>query len=201
MGKQSVFVATPCYGGLVYYTYLRSLLDTVVHLNNAGVGVKIAGMGNESLITRARNQMVAQFLETDCTHMMFIDAGGGADLADRLHELGYDKRVKAIYFGASPLDDLKYKNKRGEMWGLAAEWLNDENLEVDIPDSDSLQADLTASPYDRDSHDRIILWRKEKIKEKYGFSPDEGDALALTFAEPFKVKQVRKRKYPKISIA
>ena len=25
---------------------------------------------------------------------------------------------------------------------------------------------------------------KEKIKQKFGFSPDEGDALALTFAEP-----------------
>lgn len=116
--------------------------------------------------------------------MMFIDAGGGSDLVDRLHELGYEKRVKAIYFGSSPLDELKYKNKRGEMWGLLAEWLSDENLEVDIPDDDELQADLSASPYDRDSHDRIVLWKKERIKEKYGFSPDDGDALALTHAEP-----------------
>ena len=116
--------------------------------------------------------------------MMFIDAGGGADLADRLHELGYEDKVKAIYFGSSPLDDLKYKNKRGEMWGLLAEWLNDENLAVDVPDDDELQADLVASPYDRDSHDRVVLWRKEKIKKEYGFSPDDGDALALTFAEP-----------------
>mgnify|MGYP003634331946 FL=1 len=47
-----------------------------------------------------------------------------------------------------------------------------------------MQADLCASPYDRDSHDRIVLWKKEKIKKEYGFSPDIGDALALTFAEP-----------------
>lgn len=120
--------------------------------------------------------------------MMFIDAGGGADIADRLHELGYEDRVKAIYFGASPLDDSRYKNKRGEMWGTCAAWLSDENLEVDIPDDDELQADLCASPYDRDSHDRIILWRKEKIKLKYGFSPDDGDALVLTWAEPIAKK-------------
>jgi hypothetical protein len=62
---------------------------------------------------------------------------------------------------------------------------------VDIPDSDELQADLCASPYDRDSHDRMVLWRKEKIKEKYGFSPDEGDALALTFAEPVDLTPVK----------
>lgn len=120
--------------------------------------------------------------------MMFVDAGGGADLVDRLHELGYGDRVKAIYFGSSPLNDEKYLNKRGEMWGECNLWLKDENLEVDIPDDDELQADLCASPYNRDSHDRIVLWKKEQIKKKYGFSPDDGDALVLTFAEP-----VRKR--------
>ena len=116
--------------------------------------------------------------------MMFIDAGGGADLVDRLHELGYEGRVKAIAFGSSPLDEDRYKNKRAEMWGLLATWIKDENLDVEIPDDDEMQADLCASPYERDSLDRIILWKKEKIKKEYGFSPDFGDALALTFAEP-----------------
>jgi len=116
--------------------------------------------------------------------MMFLDAGGGIDIVDRLHELGYQDRVKAIYFGSTPLNTEKYKNKRCEMWGELNLWLKDENLAVELPDSDTLQADLCASPYDRDSHDRICLWKKERIKSKYGFSPDEGDAAALTFAEP-----------------
>jgi hypothetical protein len=118
--------------------------------------------------------------------MMFIDAGGGADLVDRLHELGYEKRVKAISFGSTPLDPKRWPYKRDEMWGLMNEWLTDENLEVDIPDSDSLQADLCASLYTRDAHDRIKLLSKDKIKAELGFSTDEGDALALTFAEPVK---------------
>ncbi len=116
--------------------------------------------------------------------MMFIDAGGGSDIVDRLHELDYEERVKAIYFGSTPLNTKKYKNKRCEMWGELNLWLRDENLEVELADSDTLQADLCASPYDRDSHDRICLWKKERIKKDYGFSPDEGDAQALTFAEP-----------------
>jgi hypothetical protein len=115
--------------------------------------------------------------------MMFIDAGGGSDLVDRLQELGYSN-VKAIFFGATPLNPLKYINRRGEMWGECNLWLKDENLAVELPDSDTLQADLCASPYDRDSKDRIVLWKKSKIKKEYGFSPDEGDAVALTFAEP-----------------
>lgn len=128
--------------------------------------------------------------------MMFIDAGGGIEIVDRLHELGYEGRVKAIYFGATPLNTKRYKNKRGEMWGLIGEWLTDENISVELPDDDELQADLCASPYDRDSHDRVVLWRKEKIISEYGFSPDDGDSLGLTFAEPVNAK--RKKKTPQM---
>jgi len=120
--------------------------------------------------------------------MMFVDYGAGADLVDRLHELGYESRVKSVHFGSTPLNPVKYKNKRNEIWGEMADWLVDESLPVSIPDDDEMQADLCASPYDRDSNDRRVLWRKEKIKSKYGFSPDYGDAGALTFAEPIRQK-------------
>lgn len=124
--------------------------------------------------------------------MMFIDSGGGAEIVDRLHELGYEKRVKAISFGASPLNTERYKNKRGEIWGEMNAWLTDENLDVQIPDDDQMHADLCASPYSRDSMDRVVLWPKEKIIQEYGFSPDDGDAAALTFAEPVRTG-VRKK--------
>jgi hypothetical protein len=129
-----------------------------------------------------------RILDDEKPAMMFVDAGGGADLVDRLHELGY-KNVKAIAFGSTPLREDKYRNKRAEMWGNGAEWIKDENLPVEVPDDDSVQADFCACPYERDSHDRILLWRKEKIKQEYGFSPDYGDAWALTFAEPVREKR------------
>ncbi len=113
--------------------------------------------------------------------IMAIDSGGGADLVDRLHELGYEGRVIAVSFGSTPLEPEKYPNKRCEMWGELNLWLGDENLPPEIPDDDEVQADLCASPYSRDSNDRIRLWPKEKIVAEYGFSPDSGDALALTF--------------------
>lgn len=122
---------------------------------------------------------------------MFVDFGSGADIVDRLHELGYKDRVKSVHFGSTPLNNVKYKNKRNEIWGDMATWLTDESLPVDIPDDDELQADICASPYDRDSNDRRNLWPKEKIKKELGFSPDYGDAAALTFAEPVAVKKVR----------
>ncbi len=122
--------------------------------------------------------------------MMFVDFGSGADIVDRLNELGYEGRIRSIHFGSTPLNPDKYKNKRNEIWGEMAEWLSDESLPPSIPDSDEIQADFCASPYDRDSNDRKVLWSKEKIKSKYGFSPDYGDAAALTFAEPIRVDNI-----------
>jgi len=127
--------------------------------------------------------------------MMFIDAGEGADLVDRLVELGYGDRVKAIWFGSGAINPELYKNKRNEMWGGMAEWFSDENLPVDIPDDDEIHADLCASPYDRDSHDRKVLWSKEKIKKEFGFSPDYGDALGLTFAEPVILETMKRKSF------
>jgi len=120
--------------------------------------------------------------------MMFVDYGAGADLVDRLHDLGYKGRVKAVHFGSSVLNPKRYKNKRNEIWGDMALWLKDESLPCDIPDNDELQADLCASPFDRDANDRQVLWAKDKIKKEYGFSPDYGDAAALTFTEPVSEK-------------
>jgi hypothetical protein len=115
---------------------------------------------------------------------MFIDYGAGADIVDRLHELGYEDIVKAVHFGSTPLNTTKYKNKRNELWGEMGLWVNDEDMPPEIPDNDEMQADLCASPYDRDSNDYKVLWKKELIKKKYGFSPDFGDAGGLTFSEP-----------------
>lgn len=124
--------------------------------------------------------------------MMFIDYGAGADIVDRLYELGYKKQVKSVHFGSTPLNPEKYTNKRNEIWQELATWLVDESLPVTIPDDDELQADLCASPFSYDNKDRKVLWRKDRIKQKYGFSPDYGDAAALTFAEP--VRNDRKKK-------
>jgi hypothetical protein len=74
------------------------------------------------------------------------------------------------------------------MWGLMKEWLQDPNG-VEIPDLDSLQADLTAPSYKYDSEQRVILEKKEEIKKRGLRSPDEADALALTFAFPVKPQE------------
>ena len=72
--KPKIFVATPMYGGMCTGTYALNLTTTPSVLNQNGIGMTFSLMLNESLITRARNRFAHDFLQTDATHMMFIDA-------------------------------------------------------------------------------------------------------------------------------
>ena len=134
-------------------------------------------------------QICKRVLDKHKPARMFIDAGGGADLVDRLRELGYENVVKAIPFGGSPLDPEKWRNKRAEMWGLMNAWLCDESLDVQIPDDDGLQADLCMPQYSRDSMDRVLLESKDAMRKRGLPSPDLADACVLTFAEPVRDNQ------------
>lgn len=112
-----------------------------------------------------------------------IDMGGlGAGVFDRLKELGHENRIYGINGGATPLDAIKYYNKRAEMWGLMNEWLRD--LPSEIPDMDSLHADLCGIRYKINSNSQLVLEQKDEMKKRGVRSPDEADALALTFALP-----------------
>ena len=74
-------------------------------------------------------------------------------------------------------------NRRAEMWMKSREWLEDP-AGVQIPDMDSLQADACGPVYKYDSHTRLQLEGKDQMRARGVPSPDEWDAVALTFAEP-----------------
>lgn len=122
---------------------------------------------------------------------VFIDSTGlGAGVYDRLRELGY-KNVHSVNFGSKALDDQRYANRRAEMWGTMQVWFSDA-VGADIPDSDEWQASLCAPGCRFDSSSRLLLEKKEDIRQRVGFSPGAGDALALTFADPVEKIDMRK---------
>lgn len=127
--------------------------------------------------------IVHQLIQKHNPDKIFVDVGGlGAGVVDRLNELGFREKVVPVNAGSTPLDAKKYTNKRAEMWGLVKEWLLDEPCQ--IPDSDSLHADLCGIRYTFDSNSRLSMERKEDMKKRGIRSPDEADCLALTFALP-----------------
>lgn len=121
----------------------------------------------------------------DPVDMLFVDVGGiGAGVYDRLVEMGYGERVRAVNFGSGAvMQPDRAKNRRVDMWLEMKDWLGQE-AGAEIPDSDELQADLTAPGYKYDSEQRYVLESKEEMAKRGVRSPDCADSLALTFAEP-----------------
>lgn len=77
--RPSIMVATPMYGGMCTGTYVQGLLMTMQKMREVGVNVAWCQIMNESLITRARNELARVFLESDHDYLMFIDADIGFD--------------------------------------------------------------------------------------------------------------------------
>jgi hypothetical protein len=119
---------------------------------------------------------------------IFVDAGNiGAAVVDRLRQLGV-ANVFEVWFGGEGgpayLDNdvtVHTGNKRTQMWTRMRSWLKGGA----IPDIQRLSDDLTGPTYAFGADEvSIVLERKKDMKKRGLASPDDGDALACTFAEP-----------------
>ena len=77
--RPSLMIATPMYGGMCTGHYVQGLLLTMQKMREIGVNVAWCQIMNESLITRARNELARVFLESTHDYLMFIDADIGFD--------------------------------------------------------------------------------------------------------------------------
>ena len=109
--------------------------------------------------------------------MLFLDSAGIAGpIAQRLRTMGY-RNVQEVNFGAdSPSEKCRYM--RDHIWNEMREWL----LQGAIDKSSDLEVDLAGPGMRPDNRQRIWLESKEDMKKRGLDSPDDGDALALTFA-------------------
>ena len=83
-----LFVATPMYGGQCTGHYTRSLFGLTTLATQFGIQLYLSTTFNEALIPRARNYLVDEFLRSDATHMLFLDADIGFNPFDVLAMLG-----------------------------------------------------------------------------------------------------------------
>ncbi len=110
----------------------------------------------------------------------FVDGTGGygAGWIDHLRHLG--RMPIDVQFAGQANDPSRYANRRAEMYFETVEWIRRGGA---LWRSEDLKAALTQTTY-AFKGDRLILEPKEQIKAKIGFSPDEADALVMTFAAP-----------------
>jgi hypothetical protein len=117
---------------------------------------------------------------------IFVDdtGGWGASWIDMLRQLGH--APIGIGFAARP-NDPRYDNKRTEMYFEAVQWI--KNGGALPPQCPELIAALSGTTYSFRG-DRLLLEPKDQVKARLGYSPDDADALALTFAQPVAGRQV-----------
>ena len=75
--KRKLFLATPMYGGACAGMFTKSIADLSALCTNYGIPLQLYFLFNESLITRARNYCVDEFMRSEAEHLMFIDSDIG----------------------------------------------------------------------------------------------------------------------------
>lgn len=138
------------------------------------------GIGNEVLISKAIE--LAKEYQVDA---IFCDEAYGQGVILQLKTLGYP--IIGIHFGSSPSKPI-YKNKRAQMWCEVADLLPMMALPDGGDYGHALRQDLAAPTYLFDMQGRKQIESKDDMRERGIPSPDIGDALALTFAQPVEKK-------------
>jgi len=115
--------------------------------------------------------LLAKIIDEEEPVKVFIDVNGlGAGTYDRLRERGYGRVVVAVNGGEKATNPNRFVNRRCEMWGLMKDWFEGD-APVQIPDEDTLHADLTGPKYSYDSNTRLKLEKKEDMKKRGLRSP------------------------------
>lgn len=105
--KCKLFVATPMYGGQNNGLYMKACLDLQGLCMQYGIEIRFSFLFNESLITRARNYLVDEFLRSKSTHLLFIDSDILFDPNDVLALIALDKDVIGAPY---PKKSINWKN-------------------------------------------------------------------------------------------
>ena len=124
---------------------------------------------------------VAQIWKEWGADACFVDntGGYGGEVVSRLQDAGLP--ATAVVFSEKPYNP-RFLNLRAEMWFSMAGWIKGG---ASIWKDSTLVSELTAPVYDNDNaSNKLKLESKDDIRDRLGFSPDIGDALALTFAHP-----------------
>ena len=133
--------------------------------------VKLKGADNMQVANKC-----AELIEIHNPDAVFIDAGAGAGVIDRLKERGF-LRIHEVWFGSAS-EAPEYADHRTELWARMREWLQGAM----ITDDKNLLSDLCGPEYEfQGREDKIKLESKEKMKKRGLSSPDNADAMAVTF--------------------
>ena len=133
--KRKLFLAVPMYGGQCAGMFTRSVADLSAICTKHGIPLQLFFLFNESLVTRARNYCVDEFMRSGATHLMFIDSDIGFNPQDVIALLAMqnDESEYDVIGGPYPKKCISWeKIKQAVDKGMADE--NPNNLEKYVGD-------------------------------------------------------------------
>lgn len=137
-----LFLATPMYNGTCTAIFVQSLIELNNHCFRNNIEFKFVSITTESLITRARTKLVDMFLQTDYTHLLFMDADQSFS-ADQIQQLiDYDQPVVAAIVPKKLLNWARIKEL------IAA------NPQLDEAAINKLQIEACVNTLDNDQYNR-----------------------------------------------
>ena len=218
--KQEWGEDSPRYIGAVLGQFPENLDETVVPLSAAKAAVEraltpdgeivvacdVARKGHDRTVVMRRQGGVARIvrrvrgydtmevagiLKAYCDEhavdaLVIDDVGVGGGVTDRVREVGLSTaRIEPFNGGLSAKRDDRFANRNAEIWWAMREHYLDGLL--DTENDEKLIGQVSDREYSLDSRGRIKLQSKRNISD----SPDEADALAMTFA-PLQSRQQMK---------
>jgi hypothetical protein len=136
----NLMILTPCYGSLCYVNYVMCLMNTMTLFAKLGLNLKIEFCKNDSLVSRARNNLIAKAMhDKETTHMLFIDADITWNPVDILKLILADKNIVG---GVYPIKNYDWNKLAESGKNVVQDWLNTKKssqLNSSITDQDFIQ--------------------------------------------------------------
>lgn len=136
----SVVILTPCYGSQCYVNYISSLLNTMSLFTKLGLKLRVEFCKNDSLVSRARNNLIAKAMhDKETTHMIFIDADITWNPVDIIKLVLADKNIVG---GVYPIKNYDWSKLINPDKDMVKEWIEKKNgsqLSTSMSDQDMIQ--------------------------------------------------------------
>jgi hypothetical protein len=124
-----VHILTPCFGSVCFVNYVHCLINTMETFRKYGIGISVDFCKNDSLVSRARNNLVARAMNNPAmTHIMFIDNDITWDPIDIIKLL---IAKKPLVGGIYPLKHYNWNNimqdkKNPNSDNIVADWIRNK---------------------------------------------------------------------------
>lgn len=179
-----ICILTPCYGGMCYVSYMCCLMNTKEILQKYNIGVKFEFCKGDSLVSRARNNLIAKAMsDPSITHIFFIDSDISWDPVNVLKLLLADKPIIGGIYPLKNYDWNKLVNNKNHVNEIIEK--KNKSLLKDVVDDDLL-IQHSMLTYNLNYKSKNISIKKNLIEVKHiatGFMMMKRELLESMFKE------------------